>query len=53
MKMYQHKNLGVGGWIVLRWILDISYVDKDCTDLTQDRDQCRALMNTTLKFRVP
>jgi hypothetical protein len=40
-----------------RWVdntkLDIRWDGLDCTDVFQDRDQWRALLNTTLNLRVP
>jgi hypothetical protein len=32
---------------------EIGWGGKDWIDLTQDRDQCRALVNTVMSLRVP
>jgi hypothetical protein len=39
-------------WTILKWILrDIEW-DMEWIDLAQDRDQCRALMNTVMNLVV-
>jgi hypothetical protein len=45
-------NTGVGGWVklILRWI---GWVDIDWIDLSLDRDQWRALVNTVMNLLVP
>jgi hypothetical protein len=32
---------------------EIGWDGMDCIDLTQDRDQCRTLVNTVMNLRVP
>jgi hypothetical protein len=44
------RDLREIGWDDLR---EIGWDGVDWIDLTQDRDQCRALVNTVMKFRVP
>jgi hypothetical protein len=46
------EDQDVGGWVILKWILE----RKDeavWTDVAQDRDQCRALVNTVINLSVP
>jgi hypothetical protein len=44
----------VGGWTILKQILrEIGWDDMDWIELTQDRDQWRALVNTVMNLRVP
>jgi hypothetical protein len=43
----QLEDLGVDGRIILRWIY------RKWTDLTQDRDRWRALVDALTKLRVP
>jgi hypothetical protein len=43
---------GVGGWTILKWILE-RWDGMDWIDLSQDRDQWRALVNTAMNLRVP
>jgi hypothetical protein len=43
----------VGGWTILKWILEIGWYCRDWIDLAQDRDQWRALVNTVMNLRVP
>jgi hypothetical protein len=48
-----YENLDVGGKIILRWFLrDIEWDGKDWIDLTQDRDQWKALVNTVMNLLV-
>jgi hypothetical protein len=40
--------------IILKWILrEIGWGGMDWTDLSQGKDQWRALVNTAMKFQVP
>jgi hypothetical protein len=41
------------GWRILRWILEIGWDGMDWINLSQDRDQWRALVNTVMNLRVP
>jgi hypothetical protein len=43
----------VGGWITLKWILETVWGGMDWTDLAQDRNQWRVLLNTVMKLRLP
>jgi hypothetical protein len=39
----------VGGWTILKWILDRNWMGVDWIDMAHDR----ALVNTVLNLRVP
>jgi hypothetical protein len=47
------EDQDLGGWTILKWILEIGWDGVDWMDLAQDRDQWRALVNTVLNLRVP
>jgi hypothetical protein len=47
------ENLDVGGWTILKQILEIRWDGMDWIDLAQDRDQWRTLVNTVMNLRVP
>jgi hypothetical protein len=48
------EDQDVGWWTVLEWILtEIGRGGMDWINLTQDRDQWRAHVNTVMKLRVP
>jgi hypothetical protein len=47
------EDQDVGGWTILKWILrETGWDGMDWIDLAQDRDQCRALVNTVMNLRV-
>jgi hypothetical protein len=48
------ENQDVGGWTLLKWILERydRMVCMDWIELAQDRDQCRAIVNTVMNLRV-
>jgi hypothetical protein len=43
-----YEDREVGGWIILKWILERYDVDMDWIDLTLCRDQWRAAVNTVM-----
>jgi hypothetical protein len=47
-----YEDLDVGVTIILRWILE-RWDGMDWIDLSQDRDQWMALVNTVMNLRVP
>jgi hypothetical protein len=47
------KDQDVGGWTILKWILEIRWDGMNWIELAQDRDQWRALVNTVMNLRVP
>jgi hypothetical protein len=32
---------------------EVAYKDMDCTELAQDRDRCRAIVNAVMNIPVP
>jgi hypothetical protein len=44
-------DLGVNGKIILNWIFGLE--DVDWMHLAEDRDQCRAVVNTVMNLRIP
>ena len=46
------ENLVVDGRIILQWILEKYDGDADWINLAQDKDRCRAVVNTVMNFRV-
>jgi hypothetical protein len=50
------RQQDVGGWVILKWILQMSRMGwdgMDWIDLAQDSNQWRALVNTVMNLRVP
>jgi hypothetical protein len=48
-----YKNLDIGGRINIKMNLrEIRWIDMDWTDLAQDRDKWRDLVNTVMNLRV-
>jgi hypothetical protein len=47
-----HWEDDVAGWTILKWILE-RWDGADWIDMTQIRDQWRALLNTVLNLWVP
>jgi hypothetical protein len=43
---WESQKEDVGGWTILKWILEIGWDGVDWMDMAQDRDQWRALVNT-------
>jgi hypothetical protein len=43
------EDQDVGGWTILKWILE----GQDGMDMAQDRDQWRVLVNMVLNLRDP
>jgi hypothetical protein len=51
---WESKNeRDIGGWIILKWILEIGLGGMVWINLAQDRDQWKALVNTAMNFWVP
>jgi hypothetical protein len=40
-------------WTIIKWFIEIDWDGIDWTDLAQDRDQWRALVNTVMNIRAP
>jgi hypothetical protein len=50
----QLEDLGVNGKTVLKWIFkDVGWRDMNLTDVGQDRDRWRAIVNAVMNVRVP
>jgi hypothetical protein len=47
------RDPGVDGRIIIKWIFNKWYGGMDCTELAQDRDRWRALVNAIMNLRVP
>jgi hypothetical protein len=47
------EDTGVGGRIILKWILRQWDGGMDWINLAQDRDRWRALVNTVMPLQVP
>jgi hypothetical protein len=47
------KDLGMDEGIILKYILKKWDGGKDWIDLTQDRDRCRAVVNTVMNLQFP
>jgi hypothetical protein len=46
------EDQDVGGWTIIKWILEIGLDGMDWIDLAQDRDQWRALVYAVMNLRV-
>jgi len=46
-------DLGVKGRVILKWILTTWDGNMDWSELAQDRERWRALVNTVMTLRVP
>jgi hypothetical protein len=47
------EDQDVGGWTILKWILETGWGGMDWIDLVQDRGQWWALVNAVMNLRVP
>jgi hypothetical protein len=47
------EDQGIGGWTILKWILEVEWDDMDWIDLAQDGDQLRAHVNIVINLWVP
>jgi hypothetical protein len=47
------EDQDVGGWTILKWILEIGWDGVDWVHVAQDRDPWRALVNTAMNLLVP
>jgi hypothetical protein len=43
------ENQDVGGWTILKWILEIGWDGVDWIDMAQDRDKWKSLVNTVFE----
>jgi hypothetical protein len=48
-----YEDQDVGGWTILKWILETGWGGTDWIDMAQDRDQWRALVNMVMNPWVP
>jgi hypothetical protein len=48
-----YEDQDVSGWTIKVNLREIGWDSMDWIDLAQDRDQCRALVNTVMNLLVP
>ena len=46
------EDIGIDGWIILKWMFKMWDGGVDCIDLAQNRDRWRAVVNAVMSLRV-